>query len=82
MRDIILYGDLPLPCYVLRMPEKGVPWRTLMLAARRLVKHLTKTPAHKAAPDWYIDGDAPNWDTTQHPRYQYNERTKEFEGVS
>ena len=77
-RDIILYGDLPAPCYVLRLPARGVSWRALMQAARRLVKTLTNTPAHKAAPYWNIDGDAPPWDTTKQPRYVYDVATGEF----
>lgn len=81
-RDILLYGgDLPAPCYVLRLPAKGVPWRVLMQAARRLVKALTNTPKHKAAPDWYIDGDAPDWDTTKQLRYIYNVDTRTFDPV-
>ena len=81
-RDIMLYGgDLPSPLYVLRIPVKGTPWAKLMRAAKRLVKALTSTPKHKAAPYWNIDGDPPSWDTTEHPRYRFNAMTGEFEKV-
>ena len=80
-RLLLLYGDLPAVCYVLRVPEKGVAWRVLMIAIRRLVKSLTGTPRHKAAPDWYIDGDAPDWDTTKRPRFTYNTTTGAFEAA-
>lgn len=78
MRDLILYGELPAPCYILRMPRKGVAWRKLMLAAQRLVKRLTNTPRHVAAPYWNLDGDAPNWETTTQPRYAYDLEAGEF----
>jgi hypothetical protein len=80
-REILVYGALPEPCYVLRIPTKGVRWRVLMAAAQRLVKALTHTPKHKAAPDWYIDGDAPPWETTKQPRYIFNVDTKTFDKV-
>lgn len=80
-REIILYGELPYPVYVLRIPVKGVRWRVLMQAARKLVKELTGTPKHKAAPDWYIDGCDVTWETTKQPRFIYNIEQQKFEKV-
>lgn len=80
-RDIILFGGaLPLPVYALRLPA-GTRWETAMRAARRLVKRLTNTSNHKAAPCWYVDGDAPDWETTKQPRFIYNAETDEFEAL-
>jgi hypothetical protein len=88
-RCLVLYGELPTVPIIVRIPVKGVAWRKLMEATRRLVKQLTATPHHKPAPYWNIDGDAPGtpgftstWETTRFPRYDYNIATGEFEQVS
>ncbi len=78
-RTVILYGDPPLPVYVLRLPA-GTVWRDAMRAAGRLAKRLAKTPARKAAPRWNVDG-APDWETTTFPRFIFNLDTYEFEEV-
>ena len=80
-RDIILYGDLPEPLYVLRIPVSGVRWSKLMQAARRLVKKLAGVPPHKAAPHWNIDGDPPKWDPVKWHSYEYRVEQDDFERV-
>lgn len=77
-RDVILYGALPEPLYVLRIPIKGEPWRKITQAVGRLVKSLTNTPAHKAPPRHYLDGDAPAWNPGKWASFVYERTTQEF----
>lgn len=81
-RLIMLYGALPEPLYLLQFPDKGVRWKVLMQAVRRLVKRITNTPRHKAAPYWNVEGfDEPLKDPTKYLRFKFNVETNEFEAV-
>ena len=77
-QTLILFGELPLPVYVLRLPA-GTVWRKAVRAMNRLVKRLTNTPSYKGAPRWNVEPDGTDWEHTLQKRFIYNADTDEFE---
>lgn len=55
---------------ICRCPGTGVVWRKLMQALHRTIKGFA--PETRQG-DWNVDGDAPDWDKTKFPRYDWQD---------
>lgn len=76
MRVYMLYGEWTPGAVVFRAPEKGVRWRTQMIAARRLLRRLYYADTRRHF-DFWIDGDGGGlWERAEaagFPRYEWHE---------